>query len=176
MKSFLTLSFLFVLFSCTGDDDNYHFPDTVGEEITRVRLSITNEAGDTSIYEFDSLVDQDADQVILKPNSAYTVSLSFWNDKEGVTEDITDEVRNESDEHLVCFTPLNNTNVTISRTDHDPNGLEIGLESLWQTGSASNGGVLVILKHQPDLKEFLDEENCQLGETDVQVPFPVLIQ
>ncbi len=177
MKKLLFATMLLLgLLGCASDDDNYHLPDNETEEITRVVLRVS-QGTDTVDYTFNSALATDADQINLKPNQTYQVEVQFWNDDEDPAENVTNEVADESDEHLLCFDVLDNTNVSITIDDKDENGLPIGLKSTWATGSASNGGIELVLKHQPDLKNtFNGQVNCSVGETDVDVPFPVKIE
>ncbi len=171
----LAIISMFAFSACSGDDDNNQLPDNDEEEITRVVIKVSN--GTTvNNYQFNSLTNDGADEIMLSANTTYTVEAEFWNDEESPAENVTEEILQEADEHLVCFEPTGIGSLTILATDQDSNGLEIGLQSSWQAGVAGSGSVLVKLKHQPDLKNTLSQVNCSLGESDVEVTFPVRIE
>jgi hypothetical protein len=139
------------------------------EEITTVNLKFT--AGASTVT-FSFKEGSNPDTIKLSPSASYTLDLEFLNENETPAEDVTEEIRTENDEHLICFEVVAG-NVTITRTDKDANNLEVGLKSTWQTGAASTGSVIVELRHQPD---GLKNGTCAPGDTDVEVTFPVRIQ
>ncbi|MCB0763865.1 MAG: type 1 periplasmic binding fold superfamily protein, partial [Flavobacteriales bacterium] len=63
--------------------------------------------------------------------------------------------------------------------DMDANMLPIGLESMWTIGAASNGTVIVTLRHEPD-KTATGVSSGDItnagGETDIEVTFPLVIE
>jgi len=73
-------------------------------------------------------------------------------------------------DHLFCFTP-SGANVSITRTDSD-GVYELGLQSQWITGAASDGTTQIVLKHQPGIKDG----SCSPGETDIELNFNTKIQ
>ena len=87
-------------------------------------------------------------------------------------EDLTIEIQNESDEHLVCFeSGLLGTALSNIITDSDGT-YPIGIQSEWIVNSKANGTMIISLKHQPD---GLKNGSCDVGETDVEIEFPVVI-
>ncbi len=141
------------------------------ELITSVELSFTEDST-TNTVEF-KFADPDGDggnaptqhdTIQLKANTTYNLSLKFLNESDHV-HDITGEVEEEADEHLVCFDVTGSTTVTIN--DMDGNNLPLGLESTVTTGDSESGSFTVSLKHQPDVKNG----SCDVGETDVEVAF-----
>ncbi len=68
-------------------------------------------------------------------------------------------------EHLVRYAATAGTTVTI--TDQDGKGLELGLATDVTTTSENNGTFTISLKHQPGIKNG----SCDVGETDVEVAF-----
>lgn len=166
--SILMMAILFtgVFFtSCKNDDDVTPEPVNEEEEITRVSLIVEgNGASKTYDYKVDGTK---KDKIMLDANSTYTVKFEVYNDEEN--ENVTEEVKEEKEEHLVCFSP-SNSSLRIVRSDKDDNGKEIGLSSTWTTLDNSTGKVQVKLKHQPDIKAT-QSENCNAGGTDVDVSF-----
>jgi hypothetical protein len=50
--------------------------------------------------------------------------------------------------------------------------LPLGLLTNWKSGSASNGQLMISLKHQPGIKDG----SADKGETDVEINFPVIVK
>lgn len=179
-KYILPLAMIAMFASCEDDENNVEDPHDDHEEelITTVRLIFTPTvvAAQPDTFEF---VDTDGpggndptvfDTISLNANEVYNVETEFWNEAEATPENITIEVSEEDDEHIVCFTP-SKSNIVITRTDSDGN-YEVGLESSWVTTTATSGDVTVSLKHQPDVKDG----TCGPGESDVEVEFPFKIK
>ncbi|TAE54714.1 MAG: hypothetical protein EAZ89_06380 [Bacteroidetes bacterium] len=155
---------LLLLPACKPED-----PDEGEETISRVELAFT-EGANTSTFAFED--GGAAQEITLSAGKTYVVAIKFLNTTVSPTEDITEEVSNESDEHLVCFEVGAGVDLGITRTDKDANNLEVGLSSLWVATSVSSGTVIVTLRHQPGVKNG----TCTVGDTDVEVTFPVKIQ
>ena len=170
-----------MLASCKSDDadldDDQH--DHEEEVITDVKLTFTDQAGILPAQTFtfsdpDGVGGNDPvvfDTIQLADSNVYIVSVAFWNGSEDPAEDLTSEVEEEKDEHLLCFNQ-GGAVLTIELTDLDNNNLPVGLASKWTTGAAETGSVIVALKHQPDVKDG----TCSPGETDIEVNFPLKIQ
>lgn len=151
-----------------------------GELITTVELHLQQDSINrmVSFEDLDGPGGQDPsfpDTLILKTGVS-TAELLLWNKSLQIPESITDEVREESNDHLVCWEwipdytddlPL----LTLTRLDKDSQGLELGLQISIDAkmGSNSQGKIRCTLKHQPGIKTGA----CALGETDVEVDFPV---
>ncbi len=129
------------------------------------------------------------DPVLLDESTEYDLFVEFFNTIEG--EDITDEIREEDDEHQLFFgftdtlmaSPSGNGNDMepfgpINYQDFDENGRPLGLRTAWAAicrggdGDAS-GEFRVTLKHQPGEKD--DDSDVNTGETDIEVIFPTTI-
>ena len=101
----------------------------------------------------------------------YLASIKFEGQDDGHIHDITDEIKAEANDHLLCFAPMHLLNVialNITRIDKDGNGLELGLKSNWKNLVQLDGAVKISLKHQPGIKNG----SCDIGETDVELLFP----
>ena len=139
-------------------------PDNEEEEIDTVELVFTN--GPTVTWKVGSTT---TPEITLDANTTYAVAALFRNEEEG--EDVTAEIREEDDEHIVCYEVSGGANVTINRIDSDGN-FEIGLATSWETGDASTGTMILKLRHQPGVKDG----TCTPGESDVEVDFNITIQ
>jgi len=164
----------FLFTACDKDDDHNHDEQ---ELITTVKLTFTEVGGGSTTFTVKDL-DGDggnppvADEIKLKANTAYTIGVEFLDESGDHTHDITEEVKEEADEHLVCFTATGALTSPIIG-DVDGGGKPLGLESAITTGEASTGNLKVSLKHLPN-KSATDP--CATGETDVEVTFPVTIE
>lgn len=135
------------------------------EEITTVRLVFPG----NEIFTWKE--GSQPDTIILASNTTYAVEAEFLNENESPAEDITEEIQEESDEHLVCYEVLGNATLSISRTDSDGT-YELGLATQWEAGMVSEGEVSVTLRHQPGVKDG----TCDPGDSDVEITFPVSIR
>lgn len=171
----ITLSFSFT--ACNDVED----PPAPNEEelITTVKLTFTNAADSSDIRTF-TFADPDGeggnaptimDTIRLAANSTYTLTTQFLDESDpNDVEDITAEVREEANEHLVCYTVSGET--TLIRTDKDGNNLELGLNADVTTKNSGSESFTVSLKHQPSIKNG----TCDVGETDVEVTFVLEIE
>ncbi len=191
----LTLSVL----AC-GHADDGNTGGNEAEVITTVILEFTPAGGGTAIVaEFDD-PDGDGgnaptvDDAELAAGS-YTLSVRFENRLETPSEDITREVADEGDEHLVFFTGSGVTGpasdqpgapLTHNYDDEDTSGLPIGLQNTIEA-SLGTGELIVTLRHLPEIGgEAQKTANTTAevraagfsaigGTSDAQVTFPVTV-
>ncbi len=158
------------------DDDHHHQHEE--ELITSVILSFVDTAGVQPSVQY-AFRDPDGDggnaptqhdTIRLAANTYYDATIQFLNESETPAEDITLEIQNEDDEHIICYDPTN-TSLTVVRTDTDGT-FEVGITSFWSTGGIATGETTVTLKHQPGVKDG----TCAPGDTDVEVTFVTEIQ
>ncbi|WP_339687085.1 type 1 periplasmic binding fold superfamily protein [uncultured Nonlabens sp.] len=172
---FLSIIALLFMTSCTDDDA----VTIINEEelITTVELELTNSADATNVVLFKS-VDIDGegpdDPVItitgtVNANSTYLGAVRFLNESIAPSEDITEEVIEESNEHEVFYTS-SITDLTITKTDVDVNGNPLGVLTNFQTGAIGTGTLILVLRHEP----IKPNDNTLIGaggETDAEVSF-----
>lgn len=113
------------------------------------------------------------EEIVLKPNTAYTCEVSFLNESVSPADDITAEVEEEGEDHEVFYI-VSGAGITITRTDVDAGGLPLGLISTWQTADASSGTVRVVLKHKPGIKAAGDA--VTKGDTDIDLNFTARVE
>lgn len=187
MKKLLSFSAMLIvcaaLFNGCKKDEEAVAPPVPGNEfLTTVELVAVNTADPT-----DSMVASWTDTTLvphpaadintpvlnLKANASYRVSVLFLDETQSPAGDVTAEIKERQNYHLICFTPLN-ANVTVKRTDLDTNvpALEVGLQDLFTTGAASTGQLNVQLRHQPNAKNG----SCDPGSTDADVTYTVNIK
>lgn len=184
-----------LLASCDDDDP---VKEDVPELITKATLTFTPAGGGSGIVvtatdpDGEGLQDLIVDGAInLQIATTYSLEIELINELAGSTSaeyDITEEVREESDEHMFFFAwtgnlfedpagdgNVDNRNDDVNYADEDSNGLPLGLNTTWSSGAAASSGTFrVILKHQPDLKSATSTSND--GESDVDITFTVNIQ
>lgn len=174
--NFIALILTISSISCTEDPVSVTNPDPEHEEelITTVKITLTDTSNSANIVEA-KFADLDGeggdapsafDTIRLQKSTVYKGQIELLNESESPSENITEEIEEEGDEHLFCFT--SSSALTITSTDSDGT-YPIGLQTLWKTTSdtLSDGFVLVTLKHQPDIKDG----TCSPGETDIELNF-----
>ena len=195
-----TLAFLILssslnfLVGCDSEDPQ---KEDAPELITKVTLTFTPDGGGSPIIvsatdpDGEGVQDIVADGSInLDANTTYTLSLTLTNELAQPTDpgyNITEEVEEESDEHLFFFgwtnnvfgDPTGNGNIdnradAVNYNDEDVNGLPLGLSTDWTTGTENSGTFRVVLKHQPDLKSETSDSTD--GETDMDVSFEINVE
>jgi hypothetical protein len=173
---FSLITVMLVLSACKNDD-----PKPVNEEevITTLNVVLTpTGSGNVITLKFQD-PDGDGSAVPVKTvsgplsaNKTYTGVITLQDESGSAVEDITPEVKEESEDHLFCFA-VTGSNLRITSTDSDRNSLPIGLQSSWVTTNAGNASVTISLRHQPGTKTGV----CPgTGETDVEVEFSVAVQ
>lgn len=153
-------------------------PEMVNEEelITSVTLSIstTNESSQTIRW----VQGKQAPEITLKSDTTYAVEISFLDESDPTdVENITEEVIEEADEHLVYYdNNLEGLNIQSAANDvKDSKGVAIGIRTQWQTGAGGALGALrVYLVHEP-VSKTANTRAAVGGETDVEVDFSIRI-
>lgn len=171
---FATLLLSALTIACDKDEDNE--PDNEQELITTVTLTFTPTTGSAITA---SAKDLDGDggnpptiqPVALKANTDYTLAVSFLDESKTPVDNITEEVKTESNEHLVCFVATGAMPAPAIQ-DKDGNNQNLGLSSQFKTGAAGTGTLKITLKHEP---EKTASNACSTGETDVEQTFSVTI-
>ncbi len=182
MKAFIALTIIAAAgLSACKKDKPIENPPVVNEEelITTCQLTFTDVNGvqPTVTATFRDVdgpggnAPELFDTIRLQANTTYNAVISLLNESVTPAESISDEVLEEADEHLFCFTPAITLNLAITRTDSDGQ-FEIGLQSQWVTGIASARETTIRLKHQPGVKDG----TCEPGDTDLELSFRTEIQ
>lgn len=187
----LLLTAILLITSCVDDD----VPPEENEEetITNVTLTFTPSGGGGAPI-IATWIDADGEgagnpvltPITLAANTTYTLTIDLINaiDPDD-PESITDEVREEADEHMLFFgwtdglfsDPTgdgnlgagNRADVVNYQDDDDPegSGLPLGLETTWTTGAAATGTFRVVLKHQPDIKSATSDATVGISDVDI---------
>ncbi len=193
--SLLSFSVLIFLSSCNDDDDPVR--EDTPELITKATLTFTPTGGGTAVTatatdpDGEGVQDLTTDGPInLDEGTSYTLTIELINELADPTDDeydITAEVEEEGDEHMLFFSwtnnvfsdPAGNGNIDnraddVNYNDEDVNSQPLGLSTSWTTAGVSSGKFRVVLKHQPELKSATSTAND--GETDLDVEFDINIQ
>lgn len=165
-------------------------PEDINPEelITRVELTLTNEADATDVVTI-SVSDPDGDgtgftfsptSVTLRPGATYNGTIELTDTVNN--EDITEEVEEEAEEHLFryAFSPASAGTITASDSEsdyasNDENGGDFAVGLTFRaavSASASGIGSLdVLLYHFDESPKTSDTDTSD--EIDVDVSFPV---
>lgn len=169
-------------YACNKDEKTVSPPVPGNEFLTTVRLIATNTANASDVQVVTitdtSLVKHPADSINnpnlkLKANSTYTVQVLFLDETTKPAGNITKDIYDRRNYHLICFTS-SGTSLSVARTDMDTNTppLQLGLQDKFTTGAAGTGTLNVQLRHQPNAKTG----DCAPGSTDADVTYKVTIQ
>jgi len=155
-------------------------PEPVEQEvITTIRLVVTNSSGFNKTFNYKVLNDLNfVDEVVLAPSTEYDVEIKVLNESLTPTEDITEEVLAESNDHLFVLESNPATGAgAISFTDgsKDADGNPLNQKLKFTTGEAGNGVLTVTLKHEPTNKNA-GTAGAAGGETDAEASFTVKLQ
>ncbi|GAB3328475.1 hypothetical protein GCM10027299_30820 [Larkinella ripae] len=166
------------MISCSDKADEPE-PADENELITTVNLKFT-EQGTTTTQTF-SYRDADGDggqaptkfdKITLKPNKTYDLAVELLDESKTPADNISNEVQQESDEHLFVFTVNPTTLATYTYGDKDVNNLPIGLKGTLKTTAAGTGKLRVQLRHQSNSKNG----TAAPGSDDVNLEFDLTVQ
>lgn len=163
-----------LLVGCQDDPE----PTNEEEVITTFIVTLTPSAGPVVTLSWDDI---DLDGVIdlaelissgsLAESTTYSASLQLWNKSADPDIDITEEITEEANDHIFCFT-VSGVNIVVTERNLDSNGLPVGLTSTWTTTTSGTGTVNIKLRHQPGIKTG---ECPGPGDSDADITFTVEI-
>ena len=183
MKNLKLLTALFIaitsLISCDNDDDI--IPVNEEEVITTMTVTLVPVGGGTTITLQTRDLDGDGPNPPVKnvsgnliKNVSYNGSIVLLNETEDPSENITEEVEEEDDEHQFFYTIGGTLNANTTYENFDGDGNPLGTEFSLDAGDASNGTLTFTLRHEPM------KPNSGLvdagGETDISATFNVTIE
>jgi hypothetical protein len=180
----LSISLSLFLFSCKKDKNEVPTPSNPNEEelITTVGLAFDNGSIQDTFFFRDidgpgGMQPSKFDTIRLQSNTTYTMSVLLLDENKNPADTISNEVLNEAEEHQFFFTSIGSYNITTNYQDADANGVPIGLNNEVITGgsfSDKTNKYKVVLKHQPSLKPTSGNGDSSLGESDIEIEFPIL--
>jgi hypothetical protein len=182
MKKFILLLILFSFnFACKKEEV---IPTDDNELITTVDLIFTDTNKKVSTFSFQDK-DGDAktlpekfDKITLDKNVIYTMDIKVYDETKSPKEDITEQIKLESDVHLFVFKIDPASLFPLKAIDKDKNGLPIGLLSSGITQNAVGTGKLnLVLKHQPPINgKLVKTGNEAGGSSDIDLIFDLFIK
>ncbi|MEZ4903164.1 MAG: hypothetical protein R2822_16095 [Spirosomataceae bacterium] len=114
--------------------------------------------------------------ISLKANKTYQLEVSFLDESKSPAENITQEVKEEADEHLVVITSMPAALFIYTATDKDSRNLPIGLVGSLKTNAANTGTLRLQLRHQPPVGGVaMKDGTANLGSDDVNVAFNLTV-
>jgi hypothetical protein len=182
MKKFILLFILFsLIFGCKKEEV---IPTDDNELITTVELIFTDSNKKVSSFSFQDK-DGDAktlpekfDKITLDKNMIYSMDIKVYDETKNPKEDITEQIKLESDVHLFVFKIDPSALFSLKAIDKDKNGLPIGLLSSGTTQNAVGAGKFnLILKHQPPVNgKAVKTGNEAGGSSDIDLIFDLSIK
>jgi hypothetical protein len=113
----------------------------------------------------------------LSPGISYSVKISLLDESKSEIVDITDEVKEEADEHLFVYDISPSSLATYTYGDKDANGFPIGLVGTIQSKTVGLGTLNVRLRHQPPLNGKATKDGTAMpGSDDINIGFPITFQ
>lgn len=175
-KSLFFLSaFSVVLASCKKDQ----VPVNEEELITTVKLNFTEVGTGTVTTATFRDIDGEGgnppslfETVNLLSGRSYQVRIEVLNESVSPAENITDEIIAEANDHQFYFQP-SGVAVAVTNLDTDPNGLPLGVNSVWTAAATGSGTIRLTLKHKPGIKAANDL--LTVGDTDIELDWDVQV-
>jgi hypothetical protein len=174
---------MLIFYACKKDEKTVSPPLPGNEFLTTVRLVATNAADandvQTATITDTTIITHPADTINqptlhLKANSSYNVSVLFLDETKTPAGNVTDDIYDRRNYHLICFDISGGATLTVARADLDTNNppLPIGLQDKFTTAAAGTGTLNLQLRHQPNAKNG----SCDPGSSDADVDFNIVIK
>ena len=166
------------LFSACNNDDDNPTPDDDNEQITTMTYTLTPVGGGTTVTATYRDLDGDGGaapvigSLTLAPNTTYKGVLMLQDETKTPAVNTTAEILEKADEHLFWFEAAPTGLVSVTSTDKDSKGLQLGLQTDLVTTTAATGTLKITLRHQPGTKNG----TFAPGDTDVEVLFPTTVR
>ncbi len=158
--------------------------DNETEVITTIEITFKDSANaaNTKTFIWEDLdgeggnVPNRIDSIIIDKSKTYITEVKVLDKTKNPVEDITEEVKEEANDHQMYYNLSPATGVALSITDKDGNNLPLGLNTKMVVAATAIGKktLNVILKHKPGAKAANDA--ASVGETDVDITFPMRIK
>ncbi|MCU0429767.1 MAG: hypothetical protein MUF42_07310 [Cytophagaceae bacterium] len=184
-KVMLSAALVLAAFSCKKKEEvkpeNPVNPNET-ELITTLLWSFT-EGSNASEFKFKDVDGEGGnaptiDTIRLKANTTYTTVITLLDETKNPADTISNEVMEEDDEHQFFFVSSEIAGLTISYEsyDVDANNVPLGILPKVVTGNTTGiGKIKVTLKHQAEDKPKTGNGDSSIGDTDIEVTFPVKI-
>ncbi|MDW8274188.1 MAG: hypothetical protein RMJ53_08180 [Chitinophagales bacterium] len=164
---FLTIALF--LDSCKPDEHKHG-----QENVTTIRIKLVKSGSNQSLtYSFRSLGGNvTKDTIILESNSTYSASIQLLDESKSPAEDLTPEIKEESNDHQFFYIPSPSDLIEITNLDKDKKGMNFGLNATWKTFVSKSGTLKIVLKHYHGNKS----NDPAKGETDIEILFDVIVR
>ena len=179
---------LLAVMSCKKKKEDVAAPVNPNETelITTVKILVypTNNTSAVSTFSFRDL-DGDGgiapiiDTIRLQANTEYHVKVLVLDETKNPVDTTSTEIESEKNAHQFFYTKLGTYELTTTYLDFDDHNVPLGLNLKVNTGTAfteKTNKLKVVLKHQPGLKPTSGTGDSKLGETDIDIEFPILLQ
>lgn len=168
-------------FSCSREDVHAHDDN---ESITSVKLTFTpvsSTSGDDEIEATWKSIGTSTviDDIELKKDTEYDMSVQFLNDSGIKKTDLTEEIEEEGDSHLIIVKSIPADLMSINAKDKDSKGRRLGLKNRLKTKNGASSGIIkVVLRHQPPVngKETKNGIDETIGSVDADVDFKLYVK
>lgn len=176
----LLLSFGLLLNGCNKEEQSVA-PTIDNESITTATLQLTNKANSVDVVtatvdKLNATADFSKATLNLKANTTYSGVILLSDNSQTPTTDVTAEIKDRQNIHLLIYTPAPAALLTVTLTDKDtnpsPGPYPVGLTYEVKTTAASLGTLNVVLRHQPNSKNG----TATPGSTDLNTTFPVVVK
>lgn len=192
IKNLLLRSALFIFAlgattACKKDDSDPAKPVNPNETelVTTVKLIVSNLIG-SRIEEY-SYRDLDGDggnppiidTMRLAANSQYFITIFVLDETKNPVDTTSKEIEAEKNAHQFFYSKIGTYDLTTTYADFDDHNVPVGLSIKLNTTTGfieKTNKFKIVLKHQPGLKPTSGMGDASLGETDLEVHFPILIQ
>jgi len=188
LKSTLFILVLVTAIACKKDNGNVAKPVNPNETelITTVKLIIAPTSNPLAkIYVSYRDLDGDGgnaptiDTIRLDANTEYNVQVLVLDETKNPIDTTSKKIEQEKNIHQFFYSKIGTYNLTVTYLDFDDHNVPVGLNVTFNTTtgfSEKTNKLKVVLKHQPGLKPTTGSGDESLGETDLEVYFPILIQ
>lgn len=182
----LAAAFCTILFAACNPDDVPTPEPEAQELITTMRVIVSNSSGFNKVFTYkvengftsSQIGSVEIDDIVLSAQTDYNVEVMVLNESISPAEDVTEEVKEESNEHLFFYESKPSQgagSIVFSNGSKDASGQPLNQTITFTTGETGTGQLILALKHQPTNKDAqtLGEVG---GETDAQAIYPVRIE
>ncbi|GAA4448991.1 hypothetical protein GCM10023189_07710 [Nibrella saemangeumensis] len=172
------------LFITGCDRANEPEPADENELITTVSLKFTQQgSATTQTFTFRDTdgdggqVPSRFDNISLKANTTYTLTIDLLDESKSPATNLTSEIQEKKDEHLLVYTANPASLLTYTYGDVDGRNFPIGLAGTARTGAAGTGKLTVRLRHQPPVNGVAVKNGTVApGSDDINIDFNLTVQ
>ena len=175
-----TVLFTILLASCSKDNET---PEAVNEEelITTLKVTLVPVSEGNTIVLTTRDLDGDGPnepEITISSNLTagvtYNGTIELLDETKSPADNITEEVKEEADEHQIFYTIGSGLDVSVTATNLDSNGYFLGTEFELTANTASSGSLTFTLRHEPTKpNQGLSSAG---GETDTEATFAITVE